>query len=276
MPGADFPVGVTLQDPASLAAQALTDYASEPGRSALIRITADGITWEGGASPDVVRPAASLLKLAVALAAEDAIADGSLDVSRRVAIADLSVAPDDRSVLDLLDSARGLSVGEVLALMLGASDNPCARWLVGVLGLARITSCVTNLKCSATTVEADESAGVGGTTTCRDALTLLASASDPVRYPLSAGALRHSIRNSRIPLGATDDDIRIAHKTGTLLGLAHDVAVLECAEGQAEIAFLTEEQHDTLITGYAMGLCTRTVLESWGLSVRSTTSVAGA
>lgn len=260
---------------AAAAERALAAYAEEPGRSALVRITAGECTWESGVDPDAARPAASLLKLAVALAVQEAIAEGALDASRSLAVSDLSVEPDDRSVLDLLDPARGISVVEVLSLMLGVSDNPCTRLLVGMVGLPRIRRVVTALQCADTTVETDDEAGVAGATTCRDALHLLTAASDAVRFPVSAHALQHSIRNSRIPLGATHDDIRIAHKTGTLAGLAHDVAVLDCGGGRAEIAFLTEQQHDTLVTGYAMGICTREVLTAWRLPVRSTTSVAG-
>ena len=262
-------------DAAALAERALADYAAEPGRSALIRIRAADRVWEGGVAADAVHPAASLLKLAVAIAAEEAIADGSLDATRRTTVAELGATPADRSVLDLLDPARDIDVVETLALMLGASDNPCARRLVELLGVGRIADVVARLGCAGTAVEADAEAGVGGVTTCRDALALLTAASDPVHHPASARALRHSIRNSRIPLGATEDDVRIAHKTGTLAGLAHDVAVLECAGGTAEVAFLTQDQHDTLVTGYAMGLCTREVLTAWGLSVRTTTSAAG-
>lgn len=263
-------------DASAVAERALAEYAREPGRSALIRIrTGEGV-WEGGVETDCVRPAASLLKLAVALAAESAVREGQLDPSRRIPFTELEPVPRDASVLELLDPARGISVREAVALMLGASDNPCARWLVDLLGRARIAQVVTELQCDHTQVATDPLSGVAGVTTCRDALTLLASASDPARYPISAKALRNSIRNSRIPLGATEDDIRIAHKTGTLSGLAHDVAVLECTGGTAEIAFLTQEQHDTLVTGYAMGQCTRDVLSAWGLSVRTTMSAAGA
>ena len=262
-------------DPAAAAERALADYAAEPGRSALVRIDVDGRVWEGGVAADVARPAASLLKLAVAIAAEEAIADGSLDATRRIPIAELGATPRDRSALGLLDPARDLGVVEVLGLMLGASDNPCARWLVDRLGLARIADVVAALACTATAIEPDAEAGVGGVTTCRDALALLAAASDAALRPASARALRGLIRNARIPLGATGDDIRIAHKTGTLAGVAHDVSVLECTGGTARVAFLTERQHDTLVTGYAMGICTREVLTAWGLAVRSTTSAVG-
>lgn len=262
-------------DAVAAAERALVEYASEPGRSAFVRVHVDDRVWEGGVDVDVVRPAASLLKLAVGMAAEEAIAEGRLNAAHQMTVAELGAAPGDRSVLDLLDPDRRISVCEVINLMLGASDNPCARWLVGTLGLPRVAAVVTRLDCGDTTVEPDAESGVAGVTTCRDALTLLAAASDPARSPLSTLALRHSIRNSRIPLGATDGDLRIVHKTGTLVGVAHDVAVLECARGTVQIAFLTQEQHDTLVTGYAMGLCTRDVLTAWGLSVRSTMSVVG-
>lgn len=262
-------------DSVTAAQHALDEYARERGRSALVRVHVPGRDWEGGVEPDTVRPAASLLKLGVALAAEAALAHGRLDRDLRVPIADLASRPRDRSVLDLLDPDHPVRVDELLALMLGASDNPSTRWFVAALGVPRIADTVASLGCTATTVEGHPQAGVTGTTTCRDALVLLAAASDPQRHPLSARALEHSIRNSRIPLGATDADIRIAHKTGTMTGLAHDVAVLECDGGRAEVAFLTEDQHDTLITGYAMGMCTREILQAWGLSARATVSATG-
>ena len=106
------------------AERALADYAAEPGRSALVRISVDDRTWEGGVAADAVHPAASLLKLAVAIAAEEAIADGSLDGVRRFSVAELGATPGDRSVLDLLDPGRDVSVAELLGLMLGSSDNP--------------------------------------------------------------------------------------------------------------------------------------------------------
>ncbi|MFM7692978.1 MAG: serine hydrolase, partial [Actinomycetota bacterium] len=124
-------------DATARAEQALIDYCAEPGRSALIRIDVGGRVWEEGVAAGVKRPAASLLKLAVAIAAEEAIADGSLDAARRTPVAELGAVPGDRSVLDLLDPARDIDVVEALGLMLGASDNPCARRLVELVGLAR-------------------------------------------------------------------------------------------------------------------------------------------
>ena len=59
-----------------------------------------------------------------------------------------------------------------------------------------------------------------------------------------------------------------------IAGVANDVAVINCAGGTVWIAFLAEAQHDTLVTGYEMGICTRELLDAWGLGARGTRSLA--
>jgi hypothetical protein len=105
-------------------------------------------------------------------------------------------------------------------------------------------------------------------------LRLVGVSTDAPRYPLAAHALQHTVRNSRIPLGADGLDVRIAHKTGGLAGVANDAAMLECDGGTLWLAFLTEKHHDTLVSGYEMGICTRGLLQAWGLAVRHSRSLA--
>ncbi len=240
------------------AARAALDAYAAPGRSALVRVRTAGVDWESGVEPDQPYRAASLLKLGIAIAVEDGMQDGRIDPDAEITVRELRARPDENSVTDLLNPSTILRLRDALALMIGASDNTCARWLSSIVGSA-----------------GEPEAARTGLTTCREALDLLRTAADRQQYPLTAHALRHSIRNSRIPLGATDADVSIAHKTGSLSGLAHDVALIECDAGVAEIAFLTDRQHDTLVTGYAMGICTREVLTAWGLAARSTVSVDG-
>ena len=90
-----------------------------------------------------------------------------------------------------------------------------------------------------------------------------------------AGALKASTLNSRIPLGVRRSDIDVAHKTGTLRSVAHDVALLDVPGGQVWLAFLSDAQHDTLVTGYEMGLCTQQVLGAFDLQVTSSRSAVG-
>jgi len=258
------------------ARKAVDDYAA-PGRSALIRIRTEGVTWEYGVEPDRPHRAASLLKLGIAIAVEDEIRAGTIDANASVLLRDLAARPSDHSVLDLLDPESVMHLRTLVSLMAGASDNTSTRWLLSLIGRDRVAVAIASVGCHDTVIDLDisDDVPIAGITTCRDALDLLAAASDPNRCPITSHALRHSIRNSRIPLGATATDVRIAHKTGSLTGLAHDVAILECGPGRADIAFLTDGQHDTLVASFAMGVCTREVLTAWHLDTTFSVSADG-
>lgn len=243
-------------------------FAREAGRSVYAVIHSRDVDWAEGVQDEVSRPAASLLKIALAMAIEPRLADLS-----SLSVADLLQPSDDATVLRALDPGRILAPDEMLRLMLMASDNPCARWALGQVGIRAVEEAVACTS-GTTTVREDphEPGTLEGSTTARDAVSLLRAVLDEKRFPVSAAALRQSIRNSRIPLGATTDDVSIAHKTGTLTGVAHDVAHLRCRSGDMWIAFLTEEQHDILITGYEMGICARSLLDHFGLQVERTLS----
>lgn len=255
----------------------LRTYAREPGRSVLARVEAGGALWQGGVAEDEPRPAASLLKVPLALAAEDACADGELDASAPVPLAEL-LALDDPGPLRVLHPGLTLTVADVIGLCLALSNRACAAWLCARTGLAAAQEAAVRAGCRATTLSevtaSDPSFPLSGRTTARDALRLLDAAADDRAHPLTAAALRHCAVNSRIPLGADGLDVDLAHKTGTLTGVAHDVAVMTCRGGSLCVAFLTERQHDTLVSGYEMGLCTRGLLETWDLAVRRTRSIA--
>lgn len=247
----------------------LADFAHADGRAAYAVIRTPHWSWSGGEHADDLLPAASLLKLAIGMALEPRLDDLNPQRPRDLLL------PGDVSILHALDPDHVLSARELHALMLSASDAPSARWATGQVGLAAIQEAV--LSCGATRTEAvsDDNFGVLGHTTAREAVDLMRAASDVERFPASARALQHSITNSRIPLGVTADDITQAHKTGTLTGVAHDVAYLTCSGGDVWLAFLSAQQHDTLVTGYDMGLATQALLECVGLQATSTRSVLG-
>jgi len=234
-----------------------------------VRVRTADAEWTGAVNEDVSRSAASLLKIPLAMALETLLAKQS---PQRVG--DLLDERDDASVLMALDPNRVLAPAEILRLMLSASDTPCARWALRSVGLPAVRAAVRDCGAVDTTVDEDvgEPGMLTGTTTARDAVTLLDAALDRTRFPVSAYALEHSIRNSRIPLGATDEDVLVAHKTGTLSGVASDVARLTCRSGAMSIAFLTDSQHDILVTGYEMGICTRGLLDHFDLQVTRTVS----
>jgi beta-lactamase class A len=264
-------------DAAASSAGLLRDYAREPGRSVLVRVKLPGTAWEGGVAADEPRPAASLLKVPLALAVEAAFSAGRLDPEVTVTVEELMAGRAGAGPLRVLDGRLPLTGTAVLGLCLALSDRACATWLLEAVGLAAVRDAAAAAGCEATTMSAVDdhpSAPLLGRTTARDALRLLAAATDESRYPLTANALRNTALNSRIPLGADDLDVRLAHKTGTLAGVANDVAIIDCTGGTVSLAFLTEAQHDTLVSGYEMGICTRALLEAWGLAVRRSRSLA--
>jgi len=264
-------------DPGKESARLLRDYAREPGRSVLARVVTPHSAWEGGVAADEPRPAASLLKVPLAIAAEHAFGSGVLDPRATVTVRRLLADDVGPGPLHVLGPDLLLTAADVLGLSLALSDRSCTTWLVEAVGVAAVRDVVADLGCDATVISVDREDPGGplvGRTTARDALRLVAASTDAARHPLTAHALRNTVRDSRIPLGAAGLDVRIAHKSGSLAGVAHDVAVLDCPGGTLSLAFLTEEQHDTLVSGYEMGICTRGLLEAWGLAVRRSRSLA--
>lgn len=267
----------TGSSPEERSAGLLAAYGREPGRSVYARLESSGAGWEGGVAADEPRPAASLLKVPLALAAEEAFRGGRLDAAAPVPLEELLDLAGP-GPLRVLHAGLTFSAADVLGLCLALSDQACATWLCARVGIEAVRAAAAGGGCEATTIAAatpgDPSFPLTGQTTARDALRLLEAAADERSFPLTAGALRNTALNSRIPLGATDRDVDLAHKTGTLSGVAHDVAVISCRQGWLHVAFLTERQHDTLVSGYEMGSCTRGLLEAWGLAVQQTRSIA--
>jgi beta-lactamase class A len=266
------------EDPGRMSARVLRAYAREPGRSVLARVETPDTVWEGGVAADEARTAASLLKVPLAMAAERAFGTGALDPAATVTVERLAAGGPNPEPLRVLRPDHLLTAAEVLGLSLALSDNACAAWLLDGVGIAAVREVLADLGCGSTMVAEDRDLARGGPvvghSTARDALRLVAASQDPVRYPLTTDALRRTCMNSRIPLAADGLDVSVAHKTGTLRGVANDVAILEGTGGTLSIAFLTEDQHDTLVTGYEMGICTRGLLETWGLGVSRTRSLA--
>jgi beta-lactamase class A len=264
-------------DPRETSTRLLRAYAREPGRSVLARVETPEAEWEDGVAADDPRPAASLLKLPLAMAVERAFQRGEIDPGTTVPVRRLVAGDRTPGALHVLSGDLLLTAVDVLGLCLCLSDRVCAIWLLQAVGIAAVRDVVTGLGCSATVMHEDlerASAPLIGSTTARDALCLIAASTDAVRHPLTARALHQTVRNSRIPLGADGLDVSLAHKTGSLRGVANDAAVLDCHGGRLLLAFLTEEQHDTLVTGYEMGICTRGLLQAWGLAVAGSRSMA--
>lgn len=200
-----------------------------------------------GVNARVLMPAASVAKIAIALAAADMISAGAIDPERRIAVRD---TPATRycSVLKAFDEAATLSVREVIRLALITSDNPLMVRLMQLTPFAAIQNALSDSGASDTAIVAgfsEEELGPpnrANVTTAADCVALLTALTLEPRYDFVRLALENNLRNTRIPRLLPDDAI-VAHKTGSLAGVVNDVGLVSGAHPFA-IAFLSDGESD--------------------------------
>ncbi len=246
------------------------EFCSVNDRSVRIKIVDKNQTWEYGVLDEIKRPAASLLKILIAAAVEEEIKKNLINPSETLLVGTLIDSTHEPSILRSLDFNRSLSISEIIQFSISASDPIANRYLLRLIDLAHLKELLFLANCLNTEIKyqpESSSNNIIGKTTARDALNLLEFGSNSKKFPITAKGLSNSILNSRIPLGIANMGTEISHKTGTLLSVAHDVALIKCREASISVAFLTENQDDTLQTGYEMGICTRRIIETLDYSV---------
>jgi beta-lactamase class A len=239
-------------------------------RSVRLKIVEKDQTYEVGYLEDIKRPAASLVKILIALSIEEQINKGLINpfkIFQVRKLIDRNVAP---SIFRSLDHSHSFSIAELIQISISASDPLANRFLLGFIDDSCIEEILNLANLQNTEIDINKASdfkSVTGLISAKDALNLVEFGSNSRKYPLTSKGLRNSILNSRIPLGIANLGTEISHKTGTLLSVAHDVALIKCREASLFIAFLTENQDDTLQTGYEMGICTRRIIESLDYTV---------
>ena len=217
---------------------------------------------------DEVRPGASLLKLAVVLALEEASAAGDLDAEQVVARRDLP-ATRFPTLLAVLRPDHRLTLRELGGLVLATSDNPAADHLLSVVGPERLARLLADTGCLDTRLEAgfaDAELGAAGrrnVTTADDIVRLFRRVHAEPAWRLVVTALASSVRNARLPL-LLPDGLVVAHKTGTLAGVANDAGILYGQGVDLVVAVLTDAQPDPPRTNLAIGELARDVWAALG------------
>ena len=253
-----------MHEAISATESALNKFATTVHRSVAVEISARGLNWTSNINGQDVYPAASLLKIPLALATEQMMANGALDPKKRVSLKDLCENRNQNSVLSAFSDTKFITVAEVLRFSLISSDEQCARYLRQIVPNELIRKVVAEASCKSTFFSNEQNViSIEGMTTALDALRLISCATDKLIYPVCSFSLESSILNSRIPVGVDPTKYKIFHKTGTLEGVANDVAHINTDQGFIRIAFLTKNQEDLIISGYEMGLCVRLILDAW-------------
>lgn len=221
--------------------------AAAPGRVGLVvksLSTGETLAW----SADERFPAASVIKLLVLVEALRQADAG------RLALADpVPIRPEDRvggtGILKELPSVRSLTWLELLTLMIVVSDNTATNVCIDRLGFDAINATAAALGLGQTRLERKmmdweaRASGVDNWTSASDAARLLERlATRRILTPAACDAAldilsRQQVRD-RLPL-RLPPDVRVAHKTGELPGVRHDVGVLFHDGDAVVIAALT-------------------------------------
>lgn len=236
---------------------------ADAGRSVALRVEGLPDLSVRGSEP---RPAASVIKIALAMAAMRLGARGKLDLSEQVPV---QTFPKTRyvSILAGFDADRTLSVREICRLALITSDNPMAVHLQGLVGLDAVNELLADIGCGppcrmgAGFSEAELGpANRANVLTADAALDLLAAAQrDPIHADLML-AMSNNLRGQRIP-ALLPEAVVVAHKTGSLNGVVNDVGVVRGLAVAFAVAFLTDGQSDPAATSNDIAICALQLFE---------------
>lgn len=237
----------------------------DPGRAVVLR-TVRGRNLHIQRNADRVFPAASLMKVPLAVAALDHL-DAALIVKR----SELGRTAYP-SLLEVFGQDHEFTLAELCGLMLATSDNPIADYLLDRVGRDAVTATAVRTGAHHTYMRVgftDDELGPAAresTTTARDVSCILQYVATEARLRPLVRALRNSMRNFRLPL-RLPDELPVAHKTGSLNGLAHDAGILFGRDNDLIAVFLTDNQRDTAAAGLHIGDCVADVWQLLGESV---------
>lgn len=254
--------------------KSLQDFADTTDLAVAIRIDLNDFQYRADINGAMIFSAASVLKLAISMAIEYQVACGLLNLRYRHSLQEMYKLSRSNSILRGLVNTSSLTSEELVRIMLISSDELATYQLLKIIDVSSINKFLHENNFVDTQIHTStQEVSVSGQTSAHEALNLLLLSEDSNLFPVTSSALRNSIMNSRIPLGVTDRAILVSHKTGSLPGVANDVAKLDTKKGSIYVSFLSRNQEDTVITGYKMGLCTAQILRSLGLAVSRSNSI---
>jgi len=224
--------------------------AGDSGRSVALEVL-DGPAIRADVAGDATRPAASLVKVLLAIALYRGAARGEFDLDATVRRGDLGTTMYP-SILEAFEEDRPLTLREVCAFSLLTSDNPAAEYLRELVGTDRATAVSRDLGLKQSTFDAgfgddalaDNEANV---TTAREALQLFIHIERTPELADLRRFLINNLRNNRIP-ARLDDDVPVMHKTGSLETVCNDAGIIYAPQRRIALAYFCEEQSDTVLT----------------------------
>jgi beta-lactamase class A len=216
-------------------------------------------------------PAASLFKLPVMYEVFRQRDAGQLDLAERLVLT-AHYAELDLGTLDL-PIGSAVSIDAALQRMIAISDNATANLLADRVGWPSLNATARDLGLGETHLGGDRL-----TTSPRDMMRLLdliARGREP--SPASAAAMIELLLgqrvNDRLP-AQLPPGTRVAHKTGNLEGVVHDVGIVYAPDAPFVIALLAEDTGDYGQVVQAQAALTRAVYDYLSAAAAASTPTA--
>lgn len=235
--------------------QACQSFACQPGEIAAIVQSRSNPAIVASVNESAPFPSASVIKAAIACAAAD-----HLDLTQQMNVSDL----DDTfycSILQAFEPDDRLTLRTLIGLMLIVSDNPATTAILDAVGMDRVNEWLQSNGLKNTHIDIGFGDAALGTplranqTMAADCLRLLRIIDTEPSYAFVKHMLANNLRNERIPKLLPDEAV-IAHKTGTLNGLCHDIAIIESPDAAFYLVVLADglsEGHEfaNVIAGFS-------------------------
>jgi beta-lactamase class A len=248
---------------------AIAEFVKGKERSVAIRSLRGSPQISMGAHEDVQRPAASLLKLPLAMTLWDMAKSGDISLSKVVRE---SALPKSRypSIINIFDADHNFLLREICGLMLSVSDNPCTQYIINLVTIDRVNESLQAWRCDNSLMVTGYSDNEllsplarSNYTTASDLVKVMALAYSQERYSSLLEFLKQGVRKYRLP-HYLPEDLPVANKTGSLSGVANDAAIIYGNSYDLAVAVLTDAEDDDMLTGAHMGNLAKTILEILG------------
>jgi beta-lactamase class A len=215
-------------------------------------------------------PAAGLAKLPIAVEFLRRADLGQFDLAERWDTSDEPRAGGS-GVLDLLDPATPLTLGDLCTLMLVANDDTAANILLDLVGMGEVNESASRMKLNHTRLErrfmdfAARAARRDNVTSAHDMLALLTL----IQRNMLPGAswlretLSHQQRYAELSEAWLPQAARLAHMDGLLPDATHDTGLLSGPLGTCAYSVLTAEQNDIPAARYATARIVRLLWDAW-------------
>jgi len=218
------------------------EFVHQPGQIAIMMQSKNNPSISVAINDAKRLPSASLVKAAIACAAAD---DPQINLSTPIKVSDLD-ATFYCSILQAFDPIDEISWKTLIGLMLIVSDNPATTGVLDAIGMAKVNDWLVSRGLNHTNLDVgfdDASLGAplrANQTNARDCLHLLKLIDTNPDYAFIKHMLANNLRNERIPKKLPDEAV-IAHKTGTLNGLMHDIAIIDSPDAAYYLVILADE-----------------------------------